>query len=70
MSASMQASTSVPQSQAAQMPEIPANEPRADGTSVSAVAGANSEKTKLQRGVDQLYEEKIQEEYAKREGGA
>lgn len=71
MSASMKASTKPPQSEAAQMPEIPSNQSRADGAHVSAAAGATSDRTRDEQGVDdRTYEENIEEEYAKREGGA
>lgn len=43
---------------------------RPTGAGVNTGAGTTREKTDAEREADRLYEERIEEEYAKREGGA
>jgi hypothetical protein len=40
------------------------------GAGVNTGAGTTREKTEAEREADRLYEERMEEEYAKREGGA
>ena len=70
MSASMQSSTKGAEAQAAQMPEIASDVPRPEGAGVNTGAGATREKTEEEREADRRYEEAMEDEYAKREGGA
>jgi len=48
----------------------PNNPSRATGAGVNTGAGTTREKTEAEREADRLYEEAIEEEFAKREGGA
>ena len=70
MSASNQASSQVPQAQAAQIPETASTDARPTGAGVNTGAGSTREKTDAEREADRQYEESMEEEYAKREGGA
>lgn len=70
MSSSMQASTQPAQAQAAQIPEIAANEPGPTGAGVNTGAGTTRPKTEAEKEADRQYEERMEDEYAKREGGA
>lgn len=70
MSASMQASAQGSQAQATQIPEIAATESRPTGAGVNTGAGSTRPKTEAEREADRQYEERMEEEYAKREGGA
>jgi hypothetical protein len=66
----MQASTQGPEAQAAQIPEVNSAESRPTGAGVNTGAGSTREKTEAEREADRQYEERMEEEYAKREGGA
>ena len=70
MSASMQSSSSNAQPQAAQIPEVRAAGDRPTGAGVDTGAGSTRPKTEAERAADKQYEERMEEEYAKREGGA
>ncbi|KAB5511252.1 hypothetical protein GE09DRAFT_1165434 [Coniochaeta sp. 2T2.1] len=70
MSASNQASSQVPQAQTAQIPEAAPTDSRPTGAGVNTGAGSTREKTDAEREADRQYEESMEEEYAKREGGA
>ena len=43
---------------------------RASGAGVNTGAGVTREKTEAEKEADRLYEERMEEEYAKREGGS
>ncbi|KAH8903167.1 hypothetical protein BR93DRAFT_885835 [Coniochaeta sp. PMI_546] len=70
MSASIQASTQAPQAQAAQIPDVASAESRPTGAGVDTGAGSTRPKTEAEREADRQYDERMEEEYAKREGGA
>lgn len=48
----------------------PATEPTTSSSSQTATTEAPKQKTEVEEAADRLYEERIEEEYAKREGGA
>jgi hypothetical protein len=59
----MQASTQAPEAQAS-------DKPQPEGAGVNTGAGSTREKTQEEREADRRYEEAMEDEYAKREGGA
>ena len=62
-----------PQSSKAQQQDttpIPDDTSRPTGAGVNTGAGTTREKTEAEQEADRLYEERMEEEYAKREGGA
>ncbi|KAK1836692.1 hypothetical protein QBC39DRAFT_366901 [Podospora conica] len=60
--------SSKPQQQATT--SAPDDTSRPTGAGVNTGAGTTREKTDAEREADRLYEERMEEEYAKREGGA
>lgn len=58
------------QDRAAQAPSSGSGSERPTGAGVNTGAGTTREKTDAEREADRRYEEAIEEEYAKREGGA
>jgi hypothetical protein len=70
MSASTQSSSQNAQAQAAQIPEVTSTESRPTGAGVDTGVGTTRPKTQSELEADRQYEERMEEEYAKREGGA
>ena len=65
--------STVPQTSKAQQEDItpiPDNTSHPTGAGVNTGAGTTRDKTEAEREADRLYEERMEEEYAKREGGA
>jgi len=56
--------------QEAKIAETSSTAQEATGAGVNTGAGTTREKTEAEREADRLYEERMEEEYAKREGGA
>ena len=56
--------------QEAKTAETSSTAQEATGAGVNTGAGTTREKTDAEREADRLYEKRIEEEYAKREGGA
>lgn len=60
----------VPSSNAQQAPQQPTDDRQSTGAGVDTGAGTTRPKTAEEVEADRLYEDAIEEEYAKREGGA